>query len=1207
MIDERNGKNGHSDEITHPDRNLMVGYLTGHCSTDVRNIIEEHCIDCHDCRTQLSILLHMKFSTTDENEQRELAFLLPLGEEAAARARSIILRQQGQQQIHLGHPSTPSLARRLWTWRPILAPALIVILLLAGSLLSYLISSRLYPEEPMLARVREVYGNTRSLQARVTGGFAHQEYVETRNPGDPTGVDESRRITLLSELDHEVYSDQRAASRHNLGRLFMLHGDMGPAEQQFLLALKERPRDGGLLADLGALYYERSRKEIKQSQALLHKAAEHLSNALEIDPKIIEALFNRGLCYERMNLFLQAESDWKQYLTLDGDSGWAEEAREHLKGLRERANRLEKLEQNVQAEFLTAEVAGDETKMRELVTAHFVPLRNLAMNRLFDQYLTAAISEEKKQADQYLRSLKNIGRLIGEIKGDRFVGDAVDFVAHSPLTIKKEVRSITQTLQQSATENARGNTGAACDLLAKARAAAERIGDYTHAEMAILGLARYYHQKDESKGFDKLRNKLVSDSQRRNHQQIYAKALLALANAEGGAQRLSLNLEHSRQAVEIARELGDAETAINGLRFVGYAYDCLGDHDSAVKQLSEASSLLRDSWVMPIMAAVAYNEMGDTLFRDGKYTIALPYQHEAVRICEQSSNVTILAYMIHRLGLTYGMLNRHDEAVRYLKDAVARAEAIPDQMARLQLQIDIYTKAGDFYLQQKMFNESISTYQRAIEIIGGEKATMRFYLSSIHHGLATAYMANGRDGDAESELKESIRLTEEAREQISDVSNRGAFLASRQGVYRTMVSFQFFNKNDQAQAFNYAEIAKARDLLDALAGPGRVSERDGQVKLALSRSANPLTLEQVQKALPASVQLVQYTAGKDHLMIWFVKSDSYYTAKFDTGMDDLQGKVKNYLDTLRTRGDLESLNSQALDLYQMLIAPIAKHLDPNRTLCIVPDGVLQDLPFAALVSPETKRYLIEDFSLVINPSASVFVRTLDLSRNKQKSEPESFLGLGNPAFNQQAFPKLFPLPKSEQEIDRIRPFYQQRLILTGRQATESALAKQIGTYEIVHLATHALSDQQSSLLSTVFLAGESDSASEGQNPDRVAFDGALRAHEIYRLKPERTRLIVLSSCRSGLGDRSRNEAMGGLAQAFLVAGVPTVIASLWDVDDESAARLMEKFHATHRSKRLAFGEALRQTQVSFLQTAPTRLRHPFYWATFIVTGDGLAG
>jgi CHAT domain-containing protein len=605
---------------------------------------------------------------------------------------------------------------------------------------------------------------------------------------------------------------------------------------------------------------------------------------------------------------------------------------------------------------------------------------------------------------------------------------------------------------------------------------------------------------------------------------------------------------------------------------------------------------------------MTYNEMGDILFRKGKYSIALPYQHETVRLCEQSGNPMLLAFAIQRLGLTYGMLGRQEEAARYLKDAVARSEAIPDQMSRLQLQIDMYTKSGDSYLQQKKFNEAIAVYRQALESIGG--ADRRFHLTSIRQGLATAYMANGQDAEAEAQLNESVRLAEEARGQISDAQSRGSFLASQQGVYRAMVSFQFLNRSDPAQAFKYAEIAKGRDLLDALTGARHVTVNDGQAKLTLSGSATPLTLEQAQRALPANVQLAQYVAGDDRLMIWLVTRERVITAKSNIGADDLRKKVKVYLEALRARAPLEQLNRQASDLYQLLIAPIDGRLDRNLTLCVAPDGALQDLPFAALVSPESKRYLVEDFTLVVNPSASVFARAIDLSLRKQKSEPEPFLGFGNPRFDQQRFPRLQALPASEQEIERIQSHYPHRLTLHRREATESALIKHIGEYEIVHLATHTFSDKQSSMLSAIVLAEEPNLATkasaEGKKADGLTLDGALQAQEIYSLKPERTRLVVLSSCRSGLGDERRNEALGGLAQAFLVAGVPAVVASLWDIDDDSAAGLMEKFHAAHRVKKLSFSQSLRQAQLSFLQTSSVKRRHPFFWATFMVTGNGLA-
>jgi len=1186
---------------------MMVAYLTGGCSSEEREVVEDHCVDCQTCCAQLAAMLHLVISSAHEREdkRRELDALLPLGELAAAQARKIVRRQEQWD------PQRVSPWANLWKglqiFRPVLAPALVVVALLGGGLITYLSLWRQSAEERTLARVRDIYRDARVLQARVTGGFSYQQYVATRGPGDLAGVDESQRVALLTELNQEVTAYQDVAARHNLGRLFILRGDLEPAERQFVLALKDRPRDARLLVDLGALYYERSLKEGSEGNALLENALEHTSKATEVDPRLPEAWFNRALCYERMNLFLQAESDWKQYLTLDGASAWAEEAREHLDKLRERVTRLEKLEQTVRTEFQAAEAAGDEIRMRELATGHFVPIQNLAMDQLLDQYLSAAIAGEKRQADQRLLSLKRIGRLIGEIKGDRFVADAVDFVARGDFTVKREAQAIHKMLQQAGQEQARGNKGAACELYEKARNIAERIGDHPHAEMAALGFARYNHNKGESKELVTLRNKLLGDSKRRSHLQIHAKALLAMANAEGAAQRHSQGLEHSRQAVEIARGLGDAETEINSSRFVGCAYSSLGDHDSALKWLSESASLLRDSWIKPIQAAVTYNEMGDILFRKGKYLIALPYQLEAVRMCEQASNAVFLAYATQRLGLTYGMLGRPEEAARYLKDAVARAEAIPDKMARLQLQIDMYTKSGDVYLQKKKFNEAIATYRQALESIDG--ADKRFHLSTIRQGLATAYMANGQDAEAEAQLMESLRLAEEARGQITDAQGRGSFLASQQGLYRAMVSFQFLNKSDPAAAFKYAEIAKGRDLLDALSGARQVTVNDGQAKLTLSGSATPLTLEQAQRALPANVQLAQYVAGDDRLMIWLVTRDRVITAKSNIGADGLRKKVTAYLEALRARAPLEQLNRQASDLYQLLIAPIGGRLDRNLTLCVAPDGVLQDLPFAALFSPESKRYLVEDFTLVVNPSASVFARAIELSLRKQKSEQEAFLGLGNPRFDQQRFPRLQALPASEQELERIQSLYPHRLTLHRRQATESALVKQIGEYEIVHLATHSLSDKQSSMLSTIVLAEESDFAkrasAEGKT-DGFNLDGALQAQEIYNLKPERTRLVVLSSCRSGLGDERRNEALGGLAQAFLVAGVPAVVASLWDVDDDSAAGLMEKFHIAHRMNKLSFSQSLRQAQLSFLQTSSVKRRHPFFWATFIVTGNGLA-
>jgi len=173
---------------------------------------------------------------------------------------------------------------------------------------------------------------------------------------------------------------------------------------------------------------------------------------------------------------------------------------------------------------------------------------------------------------------------------------------------------------------------------------------------------------------------------------------------------------------------------------------------------------------------------------------------------------------------------------------------------------------------------------------------MRFHLSLIRQGLAAAYVANGQDTEAEAQLKESIRLAEETRAQISDAQSRKSFLASQQSVYRAMISFQFLNKNDPAKAFNYAEIAKGRDLLDALTGARHVTVNDGQVRLNFSGGAAPLTLEQAQRSLPANVQFAQYVASEDKLMIWLVTRDGVVTRTAPIGADALRDKVETYLE-----------------------------------------------------------------------------------------------------------------------------------------------------------------------------------------------------------------------------------------------------------------------------------------------------------------------
>jgi CHAT domain-containing protein/Tfp pilus assembly protein PilF len=1217
--------NGNTGNSSHLADQLLAAYVAGQYSLVEKEEVEEHCIVCENCRARLAILLRVVCAQQSEEQPYQLESLLPLVQQAADRARQQITAHSptplpdavatGQSGSDRLTSSQQRLASRYAAryfgagghgrlpYLPYTLAATVVITL---ALISYFFGRSLLlfssPAERGLAAMRRAYRNSRPLEARVTGGFTYQPFEEKRSLAQAKELDQDQLRYALSELTQAVASRPTAATRHNLGRLYLFLGEFDQAEEQLTLALKDEPRNAKLHADLAVLYYERSK--YADPLPLLAKAIEHDQAAIELDPELAEAWFNCALYYERMALLTKAQAAWERYLELDADSPWATEARERLKKLRERLSQSANLDEQTQAQFLAAEAAGDKDTMRQLMDERFVVLHDFATGRLFDEYLAAASTGETARAGERLNTLTHIAQLAKEIKGDHFIADMVDFAARGSPAIKKQLQEIRRLWRRADREFTLGAYGAASTHYSSARSIAERIGDWCHAEVATLGLARFFNPRTESQAHSTLRERLIANAGRRRHRWLQAQAILASANAAGALLHHSRNLELCLQAAAIAQELGDVETLINSLRFAGHAYARMGDYERAMRKTFEAVSLLRDRPVRPLRAAQAYHQVWEALFYTNNFLTAVDYQREALRMADHSGNAVVQASLIGGLGLTYGKLGRYEEGVQHLNEAIARAETVPDQLASLLLQADLYTSLGDFYLHQNKTDQAITAYRQALEAIG-ERGNL-VYLAAIHEGLAAAYLAQNKWTEAEAELQASIALAEQGRLQIADAYNRSAFLASKQNVYRAMVDFQF-TKQNPGRAFNYAEISKGRGLLDALAGQKAVQWSGDQPALILSRSARPLTLEQVQHALPGDVQLVEYLSTEKRLIIWLITRDEVVAASVPINSDQLRRLVTDYFAELQLRRDLESLNRRAAELWNLLISPIAARLDRSRMLCLIPDEALHKLPFAALVSPATRRYLVEDFALAINPSASVLVRTLETTRAQSSGAPERFLGLGNPRFNRQRFPNLRALLWADEEVAHAQAFYRKARVLSRERATESAITHRMGAYEIVHLATHILIDERSPLLSSIVLADEGDRASEYQMPRGIVFDGALRAYEIYHLKLQRTSLIILSGCRSGAGNYPHGEELSVLVQAFLAAGVPTVIASLWDVDDESAAKLMEAFHYHHRVKKQAFGSALRQAQISFIQAADAKWTHPYYWAAFFVTGNGLAG
>jgi CHAT domain-containing protein len=334
-------------------------------------------------------------------------------------------------------------------------------------------------------------------------------------------------------------------------------------------------------------------------------------------------------------------------------------------------------------------------------------------------------------------------------------------------------------------------------------------------------------------------------------------------------------------------------------------------------------------------------------------------------------------------------------------------------------------------------------------------------------------------------------------------------------------------------------------------------------------SVSPLTLRAVQEQLGSDLTVVSYFTTGDESLAFVITKDRIFAEKLPVTESELSEEVAVLLDFAGPADGEFTLGS----LYLELIAPIKSELKTSK-LIVVPYGVLHDLPFAALT--DGTHYLGDDYVLSYLPSISV----LPYLRSRIKPANGQTLVLAND--EEGGLPYI---GQANDEANEVASIMETRPVL-GNAATISALRKSAGDFDIVHLIAHVELDQRSFRFSRILLG-------RGQGED-----GALRFDDVLGLDLKKTNLVVLSGCQSQMGKRSRGDDILGLSQAFMYAGAPSVMASLWSVDDEATRQLMVAFY-THLKAGMSNAEALRSAQADVRQKYP----NPFYWAGFTLMGD----
>ena len=526
---------------------------------------------------------------------------------------------------------------------------------------------------------------------------------------------------------------------------------------------------------------------------------------------------------------------------------------------------------------------------------------------------------------------------------------------------------------------------------------------------------------------------------------------------------------------------------------------------------------------------------------------------------------------------------------------------------------------------------SLSNLEAAINFSEASIKIWQEINNKVMAGISLKLIGSGYELKAVVSYKNSVDAIESLMVNDIRIEQWKFILARFQNLsYEPLINLLWRRQRYKA-AFNYVERAKARGFLDQLAY-GKIDFRAGNYdtqllakeealrneitrmrqsrgnlpddqaikdklkeleklladlqvhapEVASLKRVNVATVEEIQGLLDADTTLVEYFVTEERTLAFIITRNSFKAVALNVTQKQLEQTIDAFLEF----SSFDNPSPPILQkLHQWLITPLQGYLT-TPTVGIVPHGVLHYLPFAALTN-DGKRYLNDDHALFSLPSASV----LRFLKDKRKPSTGTMLALANPEA-----PGLPILNLHDDEVEAIAPLYKST-ILIGKEATESAVWSQAGKAEILHIAAHGTYNPESPIFSTVFLREDTQNKSLCNGNSHC--DGRLEVHEIYGLDlTKATNLVVLSACQLQRGKLKAGDEVVAVNRAFLFAGTPSTLASLWTVRERPTMLLMERFYA-HLKANKSKAEALRQAQIEVRQRYP----NPYYWAAFVLTGD----
>jgi CHAT domain-containing protein/Tfp pilus assembly protein PilF len=717
---------------------------------------------------------------------------------------------------------------------------------------------------------------------------------------------------------------------------------------------------------------------------------------------------------------------------------------------------------------------------------------------------------------------------------------------------------------------------------------------------------------------------------------------LGLGNTYSRLGQYQKSINYYRQSLSIF-------TRIDNYQGIGSSLGSLGNVHLSMKEYQKAIDYFERSLSVAKLIGdykgegSTLNNLGNTYFSLEKYQKSIDYYQQSLNIFKKIGNSSGESNSLIGLGNAYLLLKQDKRAIEYLQNSLMTFKLNGDRDG----EANVLNSLGYLLTRQKQSRLSITFFKQSINIT----ESIRKDIKKLNKEEQQSY-SNTKIGTyrvlvdlllQQDRVMEALQVLD-----LLKVQDLQDFLKDVKGNERTALGVEMLPQEqkiiNQYNIIQNQAIQLGRELIDLRKLPTPTTSQQQRLKeieqiqqqvnqqltaFLQSPSTIALTNQIQQTAAQQNTTLSSYQdlstriqkLGKGTALFYplildnrielvlFIPNQPPIHRSIAIKQTELTTEIKTFRQQLEARNsNIENISQK---LYQKLIAPIEPDLQAAKiqTIVYAPDGQMRYVPLAAL--HDGKQWLAEKY-LVNNVTAVSLTNLEPASQQKSQVLAGAFV-TGQHSFNVGDKPYEFSgLKFAGEEVSNLAQTIPNTTKLIDSEFSRTAVIPNLKTNNIIHLATHAAFVEGSPDNSFILLG----------NGDRISL------REVADWDLPNVSLVVLSACQTALGDKLGNGIeILGFGYQLQRAKVRASIASLWTVSDGGTQELMAAFYTALKTGQISHAEALRQAQVAMITgnktglgkprglitvklrpgiAAPAnKLSHPYYWAPFIMIGNGL--